>query len=104
MPRNEKTRAYSPRRFAPSSPASWLAAALSLLGVGVEGSFLDLLVAPERAREGEHLVYEGRLAVVDVRDDGQVPDRLLGVRHGVRKRASVDGLRGPHNGCIGSSR
>ena len=52
-------------------------AALALLVVGVEHALLYLLVLAERVRCLEHLVHEGGLAVVDVGDDGDVPDVLL---------------------------
>ena len=42
----------------------------------------DVLVLPERARLPEHRVDERRLAVVDVRDDRDVPDVLAGGHRG----------------------
>ena len=52
-------------------------AALALLVVGVEHALLDLLVLAEGVGGLEHLVDERSLAVVDVGDDGDVPDVLL---------------------------
>ena len=52
-------------------------AALALLVVGVEHALLDLLVLAEGVGGPEHLVHERGLAVVDVRDDSDVPDVLL---------------------------
>ena len=52
-------------------------AALALLVVGVEHALLNLLVLAERVRCPEHLVDQRGLAVVDVRNDGDVPDVLL---------------------------
>ena len=53
-------------------------AALPLLIVGVEGALHHLLVLPEGARELEHLIHQGGLAVIDVGHDRQVAD-LLGL-------------------------
>ena len=44
----------------------------SLQRIGVHHPFGDDLVFPERAGLAEHLVDEGRLPVVDVRDDGDI--------------------------------
>ncbi len=40
----------------------------------VHHPFGDVLVGPERARLPQHRIDEGRLSVVDVRHDGDVPD------------------------------
>ena len=52
-------------------------AALALLVVGVKNTVLDLLVCTEGIRGAQQLVHEGGLAVVDVRDDGDVAEVLL---------------------------
>ena len=52
-------------------------ASLALLVVGVEHALLYLLVRAEGVRGLQQLVHERGLAVVDVRDDGNVPDVLL---------------------------
>ena len=52
-------------------------AALALLVVGVEHALLDLLVLAEGIGRAQKLVDEGRLAVVDVSDDGDVANVLL---------------------------
>ena len=49
-------------------------APLALERVGVHHALGDDLVFAERAGLAEHLVDEGRLAVIDVRDDGDVAD------------------------------
>ena len=49
----------------------------ALLVVGVEHALLYLLVRAEGVRGLQQLVHERGLAVVDVRDDGNVPDVLL---------------------------
>jgi hypothetical protein len=64
-------------------------APLALLRVGVHRPLLDLLVLPEGPGELEHRVDERRLAVVDVRDDGDVADRSL-----VLRGHASPGLRG----------
>ena len=46
----------------------------------VEHAFGDLLVLAERPRLPEHGVDERRLPVVDVRDDGDVPEVVAGVK------------------------
>ena len=51
-------------------------ATLALLIVGVEDALLYLLVFAEGARCAQHLVYKGGLAMVDVRDDGNIADGL----------------------------
>ena len=48
--------------------------ALTLERIGVHHPLGDDLIISKRARLAEHLVDEGRLAVVDVRDDGDVTD------------------------------
>jgi hypothetical protein len=48
--------------------------ALTLERVGIHYSFLNDLIISKRARLAEHLVHEGRLAVIDVRDDSDVTD------------------------------
>ena len=55
--------------------------------VGVHHAFRHLLVLPEDAGLPEHLVDQGRLAVIDVRDDGDVADR-----HGLRGILPVETL------------
>ena len=52
-------------------------AALALLVVGVKHALLYLLVLTEGVRRLQHLVNQRRLAVVDVRDDCDIPDVLL---------------------------
>ncbi len=52
-------------------------AALALLVIGVEDAVLDLLVRAEGVGGLQELVDEGRLAVVDMRDDCDVSDLLL---------------------------
>ena len=52
-------------------------AALALLVVGVEHALLDLLILAEGIGRAQKLVDEGRLAVVDVSDDGDVANVLL---------------------------
>ena len=52
-------------------------ATLALLVVGIQDAVLDLLVCAEGVRRAEKLVNEGGLAVVDVRDDGDVAEVLL---------------------------
>ena len=52
-------------------------AALALEVVGVHEALLDLLVVAEAAGELEESVDDGGLAVVDVRDDGDVADFVL---------------------------
>ncbi len=49
-------------------------AALALERIGVHHAFCDDLIFPEGAGLPKHLVDEGRLPVVDVRDDGDVAD------------------------------
>src|SRR5690606_36131726 len=49
-------------------------AALALEVAAVHDSFGELLVGPEGSGLAQQLVDQGRLAVVDVRDDGDVPD------------------------------
>jgi hypothetical protein len=49
-------------------------APLALERVGVHHALLHDLVLAKGARLSQHLVDERRLAVVDVRDDGDVPD------------------------------
>ena len=51
-------------------------AALALLVVGVEHALLDLLVGTEGVRGAQQLVDQRGLAVVDVGDDGDVPQVL----------------------------
>ena len=51
-------------------------AALALQRVAVHHAFLDDLVVAEQAAELEHLVHERGLAVVDMRDDGDIPQVL----------------------------
>ena len=48
-------------------------AALALLVVGIQDAVLDLLVGTEGVRGTQELVDHRRLAVVDVSDDGDVP-------------------------------
>ena len=48
--------------------------ALALERVGVHDALLHDLIISKRARLAEHLVDEGRLAVVDVRNDSDVTD------------------------------
>ena len=52
-------------------------AALALEVIGVHEALLDLLVVAEAAGELEESVDDGGLAVVDVRDDGDVADFVL---------------------------
>ena len=52
-------------------------AALALLIVGVKDALLHLLVLAEGTRCLEHLVYQRGLAMVDVRDDGDVANGFL---------------------------
>ena len=47
---------------------------LALERVGIHDPLLDLLVGAEGARLPEHLIHQRRLAVVDVRNDGEVTD------------------------------
>jgi hypothetical protein len=47
-------------------------APLALQGVGIHRSFLDGLILTEHAALAEHLIHQSRLAVIDVRDDGDV--------------------------------
>jgi hypothetical protein len=47
---------------------------LALEGVRVHHAFLDDLIITKSARLPKHLVDEGRLAVVDVRNDSDVAD------------------------------
>ena len=54
-----------------------------------------LLVRGERAGLVEHRVDERGLAVVDVRDDRDVPEVRTGGRHGGTTSLSQDGIRGP---------
>src|SRR5262249_17917562 len=56
-------------------------AALSLEIVAVENPFRDVLVRSERPCLGQELVDQRRFAVVDVSDDGDVPERS-GAGHG----------------------
>ena len=58
---------------------------LALEVAGVHDALGDILVLAERAGLPEHRVDEGRLAVVDVGDDGDVPQIVAmgeGLRHG----------------------
>ena len=48
-------------------------AALALLVVGIQDAVLDLLVGTEGVRGTQELINHRRLAVVDVGDDGDVP-------------------------------
>ena len=59
-------------------------AALALERVGVHHALGDLLVGPERAGLPEHLVDERGLAVVDVRDDGDVANAIRHCDSGAR--------------------
>ena len=68
-------------------------ASLALLVVGVEHALLDLLVLAERVRGPQHLVDQRGLAVVDVRDDGDVPDV-----HGDPPSSLTGGLYAPARG------
>ena len=52
-------------------------AALALLVVAVEDALLDLLVGAEHAGGVQQAVYQRRLAMVDVRNDGHVAQILL---------------------------
>jgi hypothetical protein len=49
-------------------------AALTLERVGIHHAFLDDLIISKRACLTEHLVDQGRFAVIDVRDDSNVTD------------------------------
>ena len=51
-------------------------AALTLKRVAVHHAFLDDLIVPEKAAELEHFVHKRGLAVVDVRNDGNIPQVL----------------------------
>ena len=81
-------------------------AALALLVIGVEHALLDLLVVTEGVGRLQHLVDEGRLAVVDVGDDCDVPDVLLEHRHLFDgfKRCSLTTVyqaqASPHTTCV----
>jgi hypothetical protein len=55
-------------------------ATLPLEVLAVEGALGHGLMGPEHAREAEHAVDQGRLAVVDVGDDGEVAQRGHGGR------------------------
>ena len=73
-------------------------ALLALEVTGVHGALVDVLVLAESAGLVQHRVHEGRLAVVDVRDDGDVPEVLAGDLLGhtgavVRFRVEVCGGR-----------
>ena len=50
-------------------------APLTFERVGVHDSFGYDLIISKRARLAEHLVDEGGLPVIDVRDDGNITDR-----------------------------
>jgi len=49
---------------------------LALERVGIHDALVHLLVGPEGPRLAEHLVDQRRLAVVDVRDDGDIANLL----------------------------
>ena len=76
-------------------------AALALEIVAVHDARLDLLVLAEDLGLREHRVDEGGLAVVDVRDDGDVADvvALLQVRR--RRLGLRDGLGTHRHGALG---
>ena len=76
-------------------------AALALEVVGVHDALGDGLVGAEGAGLAQHGVDEGGLAVVDVRDDGDVIDRLESGFHGALLGCFGDGL-GIRNGLRGA--
>ena len=74
-------------------------APLALERVGVHHALFDLLVVAERPGLAEHLVHQGGLAVVDVRDDGDVTNQcyFLAPPKGLeRLRPGRPGLRGAY--------
>ena len=52
-------------------------AALALLVVGVQDALFDLLVFAEHARSLQEAVDKGRLAMVDMGDDGDIANVFL---------------------------
>ena len=70
-------------------------AALALEVGVVHRALGDTLVRPERAALVQQRVYEGGLAVVDVRDDGDVPAVRVGYRWGVRRSGHPIEYTGP---------
>ena len=73
-------------------------APLPLQRVRVHHPLFDLLVGAERPGLPEHLIDQRGLAVVDVGDDGQIPDqRALPYSDGIRTvEARTPGLRGAY--------
>ena len=55
-------------------------APLTLQIIGVENTIVHLLIGTEDIRLLQHAVEEGRLPVIDVRDDGNVADRSIGAQ------------------------
>jgi hypothetical protein len=72
-------------------------ALLALEIVRVHRALFDVRVLPERAGLAQHGVHEGRLAVIDVRDDRDVAEvRTEGMRHeGILAGGVLPGCRHP---------
>ncbi len=77
-------------------------AALALLVVGVEDAVLHLLVGAERVGGAQQLVAQRRLAVVDVGNDGDVPQVILAHRAMTfRGRGAQPGYRARRMAALG---
>ena len=77
---------------------------LPLERVRVHDALFDLLVGAERPRLPEHLVHQGGLAVVDVRDDGNITDQATLPLRSERMRPGRPGLRGAYIDWAGRGR
>ena len=73
-------------------------AAFPFQRVRVHDPLFDLLVGAEGTGLSEHLIDQRRLAVVDVSDDGQIPDHaMLPYPNGTQRfRPGYPGLRGAY--------